>query len=50
MFLQFLRFNKQSFEEMLGGGKNLVCFDLFSIPKRVNIVMDWESVTDLETA
>ena len=50
MFLQFLKFNKQSIEEMLGDGKNLVCFDLFYSKKRVNRVMDWESVTDLETA
>ena len=33
MFLQFLRFDKQSIEEMRGDGKNLVCFDLFLYPK-----------------
>ena len=34
VLLQLLKSNKQSIEEMLGDGKNLVCFDSFTIQKR----------------
>ena len=34
--LHLLKSNRHSIEEMLGDGKNLVCFDLFSIQKHVN--------------
>ena len=31
VLLRLLKSNKQSIEEMLGDGKNLVCFDLFTL-------------------
>ena len=34
VFLHLLKSNRHSTEEMLGDGKNLVCFDSFSIQKR----------------
>ena len=34
VLLQLLKSNKQSIEEMLGDGKNLVCFDLFTLKLR----------------
>ena len=36
VFLHLLKSNSHIAEEILGDGKNLVCFDLFSIQKHVD--------------
>ena len=36
VFLHFLKSNRHSTEEMLGDGKNLDCFDLFTLKLRLS--------------